>query len=572
MIVYLNILLFLVAVIGSIFFTSRYFVDKYSVIQSLWPLLVLLVNLFLISFDKKTLKGGNILFLFFFLTLLSFYSFFTSFFLNELLYGGILLLLTGCVVEKLKVNFSLYVPYVYGGLATIGLVEALWGIGQYFHLLPIHIAYHRVVGTFDNPAGFAICLTILSPYSLFLLRSFSRYRQMVGFVFFITSGCAIILSGSRTGILALVGVLIVHFYIFYLQPKIVKWRKGWLAFVLIFSWAVLFVGLYFLKKDSADGRLLIWQVAWEMIKDAPLMGHGDGAFQSQYMLYQAEYFRLNPDSRFSQLADNVNYPFNEFLKIGVEYGGLGLLLLLLLVIGGISIYKKNRSPMKYSVFECVIAIAICACFSYPLKYSMVWVIGGFALSVICLEYRVCFRFRMPFLRWFIVGTVFCLIFSLWQYVIAEMKWKRVVDHCFRGKTEQMLPFYEKLREKLGTNSLFLYNYAAELYVAGYYDESIEVLTECVRYWNDYDMQLLFADCYFQQGEWNQAERYLITASNMCPNHFAPLYQLVHVYDKMGEKKKAFELAEKITHKEIKIPSFKVQSIINKMKEYVENSM
>ena len=297
-----------------------------------------------------------------------------------------------------------------------------------------------------------------------------------------------------------------------------------------------------------------------------------GAFQTQYMLYQAEYFHLNPSSQFSQLADNVNYPFNEFLKIGVEYGSLGLFVLLLLIIGGISIYKKNLNPIKYPAFECIIAIAICACFSYPLKYSMTWAILGFALSIIAIEHHSNLKFRTSYIRRFAAGGALYLMLLLLQYTIAEMKWKKVVDRSLRGETEQMLPFYEELKEELGANSLFLYNYAAELHFVGHYDESIEVLTECIRYWNDYDIQLLFADCYLQKGEFEKAEECLILASNMCPNRFIPLYQLVHLYDKIGEKEKAYEFANRITHKTIKVPSFKVQCIIDEMKEYVDKGI
>lgn len=491
---------------------------------------------------------------------------------SELFYGVIIVLLSGNIVVNLKKKLSLNIFFIYSGLSIIGFVEALLGIVQFFYILPTYSVEYKMTGTFDNPAGFAICLSVLSPFSLFLLRTISHPWRIAGYSFFIISSCAIFLSESRTGILALMGVLIVHFYIFYLHQKLTRWNKALLAYAVILFLITLFVGLYFLKKDSADGRLLIWRVVWEMIKDSPLVGHGGGAFQTQYMLYQAEYFHLNPSSQFSQLADNVNYPFNEFLKIGVEYGSLGLFVLLLLIIGGISLYKKNLNPIKYPAFECIIAIAICACFSYPLKYSMTWAILGFALSIIAIEHHSNLKFRTSYIRRFAAGGALYLMLLLLQYTIAEMKWKKVVDRSLRGETEQMLPFYEELKEELGANSLFLYNYAAELHFVGHYDESIEVLTECIRYWNDYDIQLLFADCYLQKGEFEKAEECLILASNMCPNRFIPLYQLVHLYDKIGEKEKAYEFANRITHKTIKVPSFKVQCIIDEMKEYVDKGI
>jgi tetratricopeptide (TPR) repeat protein len=89
--------------------------------------------------------------------------------------------------------------------------------------------------------------------------------------------------------------------------------------------------LYFLKKDSADGRLLIWRCSWEMIKENPVkgLGYGQGGFKAHYMNYQAKYFEAHPDSKQAMLADNVNRPFNEYLLLLVNYGLFGLLVFIL---------------------------------------------------------------------------------------------------------------------------------------------------------------------------------------------------------------------------------------------------
>lgn len=560
-----NLLLFLFAISGSIFAAFNLFVDKYYAMQFVSLLLGCVMSFFIVVFLSRDDNNGVFVFVLLMIISLLFFDI-TSFVLCN---GYFFLCLIFILVYSLKHVLIKYFGEVCKFLLVIGFVEILWGI---FQSLYIYQNCNNITGSFDNPAGFAITLSILSPFPLFLLRSFSHTWRIIGYFFLLILGCAILLSGSRTGLLAFMGVLVVHFYIFYSHQKKIKWNKTLLIYAVIVFLIVLFVGLYFLKKDSADGRLLIWRVGWEMIKDSPLIGHGVGAFQAKYMLYQAEYFHLNPDSQFSQLADNVYYPFNEFLKIAVEYGGLGLVVLLLLIIWGISIYKKNSNPIKYPAFECIIAITICACFSYPLKYSMTWGLLGFALSIIGIEHHSNLKFRTSYIRWFAVGGALYLMLLLLQYTIAEMKWKKIVDRSLCGETEQMLPFYEELKEELGANSLFLYNYAAELHFVGHYDESIEVLTECIRYWNDYDIQLLFADCYLQKGEIEKAEECLILASNMCPNRFIPLYQLVHLYDKIGEKEKAYEFANRITHKTIKVPSFKIQCIINEMKEYVDKGI
>ncbi|GHT80081.1 hypothetical protein AGMMS50262_24160 [Bacteroidia bacterium] len=81
--------------------------------------------------------------------------------------------------------------------------------------------------------------------------------------------------------------------------------------------------IYYLKKDSADGRLLVWTVCLTMIKEKPLTGWGVNGFQKNYLLKQGEYFKNHPNSPWADLADDTTSPFNEFLKVGVEYGIIG---------------------------------------------------------------------------------------------------------------------------------------------------------------------------------------------------------------------------------------------------------
>ena len=47
---------------------------------------------------------------------------------------------------------------------------------------------------------------------------------------------------------------------------------------------LLLVGLYFWKKDSADGRILIWLCSLDMFGDHWFFGIGSGKFQAEYML------------------------------------------------------------------------------------------------------------------------------------------------------------------------------------------------------------------------------------------------------------------------------------------------
>ncbi len=56
--------------------------------------------------------------------------------------------------------------------------------------------------------------------------------------------------------------------------------------------ALLFV-LYFIKKDSADRRFLIWQCTAAMVADKPIFGHGHGVFLYNHAaeLHKAKVFK-----------------------------------------------------------------------------------------------------------------------------------------------------------------------------------------------------------------------------------------------------------------------------------------
>ena len=181
-------------------------------------------------------------------------------------------------------------------------------------------------------------------------------------------GLAVFLSGSRAGMLGLVVVCLAGFFhLFRISAK----HKIVVGILL----AILITGLYFYKKDSADGRLLIWRCSWEMIKDKPLVGHGTGGFKAEYMNYQAKYFEEYPDSKYLMLADNTSRPFNEYVGLIVNYGLLGFLLFLFVSFYLIRTYRciSCKTPFTRIAGWCLTAIAVFALFSYPLRYSFVWV-------------------------------------------------------------------------------------------------------------------------------------------------------------------------------------------------------
>ena len=442
-------------------------------------------------------------------------------------------------------------------------MEAFAGIGQYAGIWPVYSASFPVTGTFDNPAGLAACLAICFPAALYFMASRPVGAKVWGGLSALSMGAAVVLSGSRTGMVAVGCLAATSVYRFFLGGRWPAWRVR-AAFVSV--GAVMLVGLYCWKKDSADGRLLVWNCSLEMLADAPLTGHGPDAFQAEYMDYQAGWLAEHPEEKWERLAGNVRHPFNEYLRIAAEYGVAGLLL----VAGVIWLlwrwYRRCR-PEDRPLYRSIGGAGICGLFSYPLNYPAVCVLLVLLLGVIVRGRPVCFYGG----RWFktVIGALAVAVLAVTLYWNrAEREWHRISCLSLNGRTEEVLTDYARLYPFMRENPLFLYNYGAELHVAGLWTASLSILTECVRGLNDMDVQMLLADNYSRLGEYDRAERHYRRAARMCPNRFMPLYRLVKLYGQTGRDAEARQLAGEIIVKPVKVPSFRVDRMKREMEKYL----
>lgn len=264
-------------------------------------------------------------------------------------------------------------------LIAICFLQAVLGLLQYFTVCYSPSIY-KITGSFDNPAGFSACLCIGLPFIAFLLlKDNKRYIHLVGWIMGIIIIVAIILSYSRAGIISLATISTIFLY-----QRLIHRRM--LRFFLLAGLVTLILGCYWMKKDSADGRLLIWQSCINMVKVSPWMGHGLGSFEAHYMDYQAEYFRIyGQQNRYAMLADNVKHPFNEYMGILLNFGTIGLLILCAFIFLLIYCYKLNSTIEKKIALYTLISIGIFSLFSYPFTYPFTWIITFLSVLIIIRE-------------------------------------------------------------------------------------------------------------------------------------------------------------------------------------------
>jgi O-antigen ligase len=451
----------------------------------------------------------------------------------------------------------------------LALALSLWGIVQLIGQFPSYNDSFAITGPFDNPAGISTSLVVLFPFSLYFCCYSERKYRLLAIIVAILVVTVIILSQARTAI-ASVSMIFIFFLIRVSKVRGVK-VTPFHYIVISGSFLLLLASLFFLKKDSAIGRLLIWQCSSKLIVEKPIFGYGSNGFTANYMNEQAAYFTKYQESRYVNLADNIRHPFNEFLKWTVNYGVAGLCITLFLIIIPLWISRKRDSTKLFFIRLSLLSIGICALFSYPFNYPfprlMTVALLAFILSASpqqsitisngYLPKGIAILFSMSLL-----SATACLAFH-------EREWYKVAHRALRGETHQMLPRYKLLYTRLYYKDLFLYNYAAELNVAGHYYESQQIARKCEKLWADFDLQMLMVDNYLQLQQYTEAINYLEKAAAMCPVKFIPLYRLTELYLETGQKEKARILAQKILDKKVKVPSPVIDRIKSKMRKLLD---
>jgi O-antigen polymerase len=325
--------------------------------------------------------------------------------------------------------------------SIIAVILCIWCVGQLLGWLPRYHNLFSATGPFDNPAGISASLALLLPFTLYQVENNKRWMRFICAIIVIAIvGCIIVLQARAAIIAAGVSTFVygIRWLKTYTELKLSVIHYSLVALVAV----LLFSGLYLLKKDSANGRLLIWRCSAELIAQKPLVGHGKNGFIANYMNEQADYFTRHPDSKYTILADNIRHPFNEYIKSIVEYGIIGFFLIVLLLFYPFYYSRKTSSKTAPAIRLSLLSIAICALFSYPLNYPSVRLMTVVLLASLLASGG---ERRMKLINGYFTKIIVLLLSSgllcttVYQ-TYNEREWHTVAHQSLRVKTRQMLPW------------------------------------------------------------------------------------------------------------------------------------
>lgn len=447
-------------------------------------------------------------------------------------------------------------------IALVSLITSLHGFLQYIGLISSFNEVYTITGTFENPAGFATVQAAMFPFvfSRCFDKTSGRFHKCFSFVVSVLCLFSVVLSESRMGFLAICAAILVFFA--FTDSVVLFFKKHrwvWIPTAIII--VSLFIVLYYIKKDSADGRLFIWMRCIDMIKERPLFGYGTYGFQSNYMAAQADFFRGNPDSPFVMLADSVTKPFNEYIELTVNYGLVGLTMAVaLLVLILLRLFKSDKDT-KVLGLSFVVSVFVMCQFSYPFMYDVLWVLCFMAIVPAFIKNGKEFEMSR-FVR--VVASLLLIggIVSSFRAMYYDMKWTEMYKRTELGYVNRMMPYYAEMKHIMKNNPLFIYNYAAELNKAQRFEESLEVLDICSKSWNDYHVQILYSDIYAKKGDMDRALMACDQAYNMVPCRFDPLYRKMLIYGYSNDTINVVRTAHEILEKPIKVHSDQLDHILS----------
>lgn len=402
-----------------------------------------------------------------------------------------------------------------------GIFESVWGLLQVLGCLASRHPLFALTGHFDNPGPFGGFLAMAMAVSgAYLVRNRRDRKGLYGTFLYAAAAvsfcCCLLVfpaSMSRAGWLALGAAML---WILLSDKAVVSWcrshRVPCLLAVIVIT--ALCAGVFFLKKDSALGRLHLWRMECLAICREPLTGTGPNTFAGTYGKVQEAFFRahIRDASPWTvRVAGCPEYAFNAYLGIGVEYGAPAMA-----VFAGALLWGLVRLSRRRSLFTAgLIAWAVFAFFSYPLS----------------------------------VPRINVLLFAFLIAGLLEGEWPGLLLLV-------LVAVLVALHRPSGFREKYARGYS--LYQTGDYEESLRLLEAGAAESSDPMFHVIMGRCREASGDYEGAGKEYETAHYMVPCRLYPLVRLMHLKIKAGDPETAKRLGAEIVRMPVngRLPSMK----------------
>ena len=483
------------------------------------------------------------------------------------------------------------------GLIITGFLESVWGGRQLYGFTYSNHNQFLLTGSFYNPGPYSGYLAVILPLTLEVALKYQDYSRIwpIGvknlLYWFSTVTVVVVITILPAGmsrsawIAAGVSCAWIAWIRLSGREKLLElWNKySRYRLVAIVCVSLILIGgitgAYLLKKDSADGRVLMWKIAAKVITENPVEGTGLGGFATPYASAQETYFASGKASYTEKLvAGTPDYLFNEYLQLILELGIFGFICFVLLIC--FCFYKGYKNGQTAACGG-LIALCVFAFSSYPLQLPSFCIVLTILLAL-CLippryketepftgKYRI--RLSAGFTGLFILimcGASFS-IFWLQKDMYSNYKeWSKIKMLHQVKAYEQGAKAYAKLYPVLGYEPAFLFEYAQCLSNQKEYKLSNLYLEKATSLKVDPMIYNVMAKNYQAMGKFKEAERWLWKSIHLLPERIYPYYLLTKLYADTGynEQQKARNIAGVVLTKEPKVHSRAIREMREEIKK------
>lgn len=451
----------------------------------------------------------------------------------------------------------------------IGLGELGIGIRQSISVVFNDCSYQNINGTFDNPGPYSNLIVMILPIAWFYVwqiktisvkKYLSTFIYVLAFVYVLLSFIVLPFTMSRTSWLA--AILSCGLVSFLCIKKYKKQTIKYKYITIYVCICILLAGIiYGLKKDSADGRILIWKVSSSVVKAHYLKGVGSGYFPGAYGEAQEDYFRNKRATEHEKyLAGAPEYAYNEYIQIIAEYGIAGIIALIAFI--GYSFYHLTQieNDKVIPVMGALVSLLVVSSFSYPFRNVCTCLFAvSIIITAIILPDAKKSRKNM-ITRYLIHLFTLCVIFYkiclsdgfLGNNKTAYRQWNLLKPFFDRSQFDKITQNYTVLYPYLKSNARFLFEYGQCLSQIKQYQKSNIILEKGLSLSSDPMFLNILGKNYQQMGKYQLAEKMFYKAHYRIPHRIYPLFLLMNLYKDQQRVHDMLYIATIIVNKKEKI--------------------
>ena len=416
-------------------------------------------------------------------------------------------------------------------LLAFGVKEAVLGLLQMYGYLPSNHSLYALTGSFYNPGPYSGFLAMCLPLALHEWLEGKKIWKHVALGALILMVVVLPSGMSRSAWLA---AIVASGYVWgmHYRGRLYRYRKFfWIGGLLLMVSAI---GAYHWKKDSADGRLLMWKVSVQVVMEHPWQGVGWEHVAGAYGDAQERYFASGLATvQEEYVAGAPEYVFNEYLQVTIAWGVPALCGILLLVVVCFCLGHGDR---MFGICGALLSLGVFSFSSYPFQF-MEFVVSFVALLVACM--MACRRFWLQELAC-MVGIGACLY---------------LCGHRSRQ------------------NVRLLFEQGHSLHRAGQWEESTEIMEGLMRKSSDAMVLNIIGKNCQAQGKYEEAEHWFVRSTHRLPNRIYPYYLLAKLYAEHPDvfpREKLDWAARMVLEKEAKVASTAIHEMREEVNELLEN--